>query len=323
MERKTPAVFDLHCDTVSACYTEQKALYRNDLQLDLEDGLTLGTWVQTFAFWIDDCYRGAPAWEHLKAQYTLFAGEYHKNQGRIALCRDFQNPQKGACNAVLSVEGGAVVEDRLERVGIMKDWGISMMNLVWNGENQIGSGVLGHPHGLTPLGKEIVREMERQNIIVDVSHLNEAGFADLEQIAEKPFIASHSNAKSICPHPRNLNDGQVRCIAERGGLIGINFYPAFVNGESDCTFDELFRHIEHMLVLGAGKCLALGSDFDGADMPSVLSDVKKLENLRGSMVECFGKTITREILFENASRFFNKNVKIRGKISDVLPQYEE
>lgn len=109
-----------------------------------------------------------------------------------------------------------------------------------------------------------MKELEKNRIVIDVSHLNTLGFWDLCEIAERPFLATHSNCFEICPHKRNLDDLQIREIIRRKGLIGINFYPIFINGESDASFQEIRRHIRHILSLGGEDVIAVGSDFDGA-----------------------------------------------------------
>ena len=142
--------------------------------------------------------------------------------------------------------------------------------LTWNGENELGSGSA-TSHGLSPLGRAAIPALEEAGILVDVSHLNDQGFREMLEVARRPFAASHSNARSVCPHPRTLADWQVREMADRGCLIGLNYYAPFLRADGEpASLDDLCRHAEHLLSLGAGDCLALGSDFDGADLPPCL-----------------------------------------------------
>lgn len=300
--------FDLHCDTISTCLTQGKGLFENDLQLDLKRGLAFDLWVQTFAFWIEDSYRGEAAWEHFCAQYAFFQSEYAKNAERITLFQPGAAPEKGLCHAILAVEGGAVLAGKIERVKELSERGIAILTLTWNGDNELGCGVFGSGGGLTDFGKQAVLALEREKILPDVSHLNEQGFYDLCRMTEGPILATHSNGKTICPHPRNLTDEQLAEIIRRGGLVGLNFYPVFVNGEQDCSIDEILRHAEHILSLGGEQVLSIGSDFDGATMPAALPEIKKVEKCYISMVKYFGKEIADRIFYENAMCFFKENL---------------
>jgi membrane dipeptidase len=152
-----------------------------------------------------------------------------------------------------------------------------MLTLTWNGKNDIASGN-DTADGMSDFGREAVRALEDHRIVVDVSHLNDAGFADLLHVATRPFVASHSNSRAVCPHPRNLTDAQFGEIRDRGGLVGINYYRAFiadVPAGKDVTFDQLSRHIDHFLSLGGEKVLALGSDFDGSDTPCLACTLRR------------------------------------------------
>lgn len=295
-------LFDLHCDTVSTCLNQGKRLLENDLQLDLKRGAMFDRWIQTFAFWIDDCYRGEDAWNHFLDQYAFFEKEYMENQDDICLYAGKVRP--GCCNALLSIEGGAALAGRLERIETIKKMGISFLTLTWNGENELGAGA-SHTGGLTPLGKEAIPELERQNVVIDVSHLSEKGFWDVAKISEKPFVATHSDVWELCKHPRNLKKEQILELIQRKGLIGINFYPVFVTGGQNCRIEDIIRHIEGILSLGGEQVVALGSDFDGALMPQDLSEIKGLEKLYQSMIKYFGTEITNCIFYDNAMRFLS------------------
>lgn len=299
-------VFDLHCDTASTCLAKKQDLFLNNCQLDLKRGNQFQKWIQTFAFWIDDRYRGEDAWQDFEQQYAFFTAQCDRYADAVRHFSDSGSVCEYCCNVLLSIEGGAVLGGRLERIAELKKRGIRFFTLVWNEKNEIASGAQA-AGGLTAFGKEAVAELERNRILVDISHLNDESFYDLIQLTQQPLIATHSNARAVCDHPRNLTDDQIEYLIAHHGLIGMNFYPLFVNLQKDCTFAELFRHVEHILALGGERVLALGSDFDGADMPNVLSNVKKLETLYQSMVKCFGKKITDRIFYQNALDFTDQN----------------
>ena len=158
---------------------------------------------------------------------------------------------------------------------------------------------------------EAIAEMERQNIIVDVSHLNDEGFADLCKIASKPFIATHSNSRAICGHSRNLTDAQFCEIRDRGGIVGLNYYRNFiVDGGETTSISDLLKHVHHFLELGGENTIALGSDFDGADIPGYLDSVEKVDNLYDALLaDGLGKELAEKILFGNAYNFIRNNLK--------------
>ena len=140
---------------------------------------------------------------------------------------------------------------------------------------------------------------------MDVSHLNEPSFWELCDFAEKPFIATHSNAKAVCNHPRNLTDDQIIEIRNRKGLIGLNFYLDFLAERTPVIMQNLFQHIGHFLNLGCQDVLAIGSDFDGATVPEWLCGIETVANLYENMVEYYGRDIANKIYFENAQNFFS------------------
>lgn len=292
-------VFDLHCDTASRMLKKREPLKQNTGQLDLERGANFDHWVQTFAFFEEDDIRGEEAWNCLEAQYRYLCMELAEND--LSLYDGVEQP----VSAMLAVEGGGMLGGNLSRIELLAERGIQMLTLTWNHANEWAGGAQDRG-GLTAFGREGVRELEHCGILADVSHLNRQSFRDVVRIARKPLVATHSNADAVYPHPRNLQDDEIRAVLASGGLIGLNFFPFFVNGTEDCSFGELARHAEHFLLLGAERQLCLGSDFDGASMPSELNSVKQLEKLYPFMVKYFGEECTKGLFFENAARFFKE-----------------
>ena len=183
-----------------------------------------------------------------------------------------------------------------------------MLTLTWNGENGLGSGRQ-TDHGLTPFGRAAVPALEEAGILVDVSHLNDQGFRDVLELARRPFAASHSNSRTVCPHPRNLTDWQARELAARDCLIGLNYYSPFLRADGQpAGLDDLCRHAEHLLTLGAEDCLALGSDFDGADLPPCLDRCERVPALLERLQTEFGTALAEKLAWRNARSFFEKNL---------------
>lgn len=297
-----PALYDLHCDTIHECLVKGQRLYQNSLQIDAARA-HIGHWIQTFSFWIHDRYQGEEAFDRFLAQYALLMAEVE----RLGMHLYDGTLKEGVCNVMLAVEGGHLICGMPARIPLLKRRGVHSFMPVWNQDNSI-VGCSRSDMGLTWFGRLIIKEMDEYGLIADVSHMSKRGFYDLYNLSTKPFIASHSNARAICDHPRNLDDDQIKAIIERGGLCGINFYPTFLSGKKDATLEDFRRHVEHILVLGGADILAVGSDFDGAAMPSVLPDISHIGVLYQAVVGWYGERVAKKMFYENAKTFMDKNV---------------
>jgi membrane dipeptidase len=213
------------------------------------------------------------------------------NAGWLELAGDTKSigriRKSGRIAMVLSIENGIAVEKDLGLLRNFHRLGVRMMSLTWNYRNRLGDGIVGSParrRGLTPLGREILREMGRIGMIADVSHLSEKTFWDLMETAERPVVASHSNALSVCGHPRNLNDDQIRAISKTGGFIGLNFCPDFLNLEREASIGDVVKHALHIAEVGGTEVLAVGSDYDGIySTPKGLEHIGKIGKLEGAL----------------------------------------
>lgn len=302
-------LFDLHCDTLTVAMDNGHQLRENDLQLSFEKGKKYSPWIQTMAVFIPDELRGESAKHYFDNAYSFMAQQLELNRD-VLLCRtpiDVKNAKENSRMAVqLAVEGGAVFAGKLETVEELAKLGVRMVTLTWNGANEIGGGV-GEPGGLTAFGREAVKEMERLDMTVDISHASVELAKDVFEISEKPIVASHSNCASLCSHPRNLHDWQINEIIRRKGLIGINLYPEFVTGQEDASMDDIYRHIDRILSLGGESVIAMGTDFDGAPMPSEIADIGRLEAFYEHLLRRNLKESTADaIFFGNAYKFFAK-----------------
>ncbi len=302
--------FDLHCDTISDCCNEKKSLYDGDLKISLLRGRKYSPWFQCFAIWIPDEIRGKPALDYFDAVLLNFQQEIQLHPDLIMLCRnaaDFKTAEhQGKIGAILTVEGGAATAGSLERLNYMADCGVKVMTLTWNSSCEFGDGAGVNPSkGLTEFGRRAVREMERLNIVIDVSHASDKLFEDVVACTQKPFIATHSNSRKICAHNRNLTDGQFCTIRERGGLVGINFVAEFLNHTGEAGMDDILRHIEHFLSLGGEQCVAIGSDFDGAILPKGITGIESVEKIAELMLRHnYSENLVHSILYDNAHHFF-------------------
>ncbi len=313
--RSMAALFDLHCDTLtrnlySPYEKETETLDNPAFHLSLGK-MPAGTkWVQCFAVFVPDEQRGEDAVKFFDRAAASFhqQAEWHKN--RLADCRSFAEMEKaiesGKFAGLLTIEGGAALAGQVERVQAVYDAGVRMMTLTWNGSNELASG---HDteNGFSAFGREAVAEMERLGVIVDVSHLNDRGFEDLLGFVKKPFAASHSNARAVCGHRRNLPDAFIREMVRREGLIGLTYARPFLSDDGRGSLDDFYRHVCHFLELGAEKCIALGSDYDGAGVHPELDSVEKSLKIGEYLTEHgISREIAEGICFGNAWRFFEK-----------------
>ena len=213
----------------------------------------------------------------------------------------------------LGIEGGEPVES-LDVLEILYFLGLRVLTLTWSLRNQIGDGVFERTNGgLTNFGVEVVGKAEELGIILDLSHINEAGFWDTLDVTGFPVIASHSNAKALCDNPRNLTDEQIKAIAERDGVIGAVAIPAFVDKEKP-TIEKYVEHIEYMVNLVGYKHVGLGFDFvyylPGWSGKSIegFENESKIPKLIELLNERFSKKEVEGITFENFKRVFERVV---------------
>jgi len=200
--------------------------------------------------------------------------------------------EQGKIAAILSIEGGDVLEGSPEILRIFHRLGVRMIGIVHSLRNLLADGVKDKRTGggLSELGVKVVESLNNLGMILDISHLSDAGFWDILTLTESPFIASHSNSGAVCEHPRNLSDDMIQALADKGGVMGMNFAPSFVH-PTHATVDRLVDHIDHIVDLVGPDHVGLGSDFDGIpSTPEGLEDVTKMPN------------ITRELLNRDYSK---------------------
>ena len=219
------SVIDLHCDTLTV-YRGGGAVHTMDdpRSVMVLSRLPKGVhWCQCFAIFVPD---GMTA-EESQAYYRRFQGEFARQveeRSDVAQCRSAADIKacwaQGKTAAILTVENGVALGGDLSNIDRMARDGVRMLTITWNGENQLGSGN-STQHGLSELGRAAIPRLEQAGILLDVSHLNDPGFAQMLDVASRPFVASHSNARSVCGHPRNLTDWQIREMISRRCLIGL------------------------------------------------------------------------------------------------------
>ena len=274
-------ICDTHCDT----------LYMRALQPEQTPCVTMeamkrgGMSLQTCTLFAGSKGMSDHPYDKAMAEYAAFE-HLTETEGWEKVDSPLE-AEAGKVKILLSVEGGEIFEGSVERVREFHARGIRMAALTWNNENEIGYPAKGGTkNGIKPQGWVILREMAALRMAADTSHLNEAGFWDLIDRHSQPPMASHSCARALCDHFRNLTDDQIRAMTKRGGWIGVNFYPYFLCADGKATVEDIARHIDHMCQLGAQANVGFGSDFDGieytpvdcqspAQIPAILDELRR------------------------------------------------
>jgi len=319
--------FDAHCDTIYRCEMtgddialdfgaedEERAyfaacncLWKNGGHIDLERGKQFGKYAQFFALFYD-AKDPAPngLWEICNRLHDRFTRELSENCDLIIHCRNGAEVDQSVacekCAALLSIEGADLLECDIHRIETVAEWGVRFLNPVWNRANVLSGTNAEEPErGLAQQGRDFIRELERNGIYADVSHLSDSGFWDLISVTKRPVIASHSNSRAVCPHRRNLTDDMFRAIRDTGGVVGINLYRDFVGDDS---MDTLVRHVEHFLELDGEKTVCMGGDLDGCEVLAAgMQGMEDVPKLYGALkAQGYDELLLQNIFWNNLRR---------------------
>ncbi|MBR2990720.1 MAG: dipeptidase [Solobacterium sp.] len=228
-----------------------------------------------------------------------------------------KNMADGRMSAVLTMEDGRAVQGKLENIKRFYDMGFRACSLTWNAHNCFGAPNSLDPEimneGLTDFGKEGIRYMQELGMLVDVSHLSDGGFWDVAEICTKPFVATHSNARAVGPHQRNLTDDQIRALAKAGGVMGLNFYPMFLNEDMNKdTADAaiIAKHARHIVDVGGIDVCGIGTDFDGFEGKNEIMSSDQMPRLADALKDVgFTEAEIEKIFYRNVMRVFRDAVK--------------
>ena len=327
-------VWDLHCDTLYELRKAERAgqpksFSKNDLMLDLERMQKSDYLLQCLACFIQLDEGTNPlqvVMEEIDVFYRILAK--YPQVMQVSTPQDIAAlPGSGKTGVMLTIEEGACCLDSL---GVLRDLyrlGVRMMTLTWNYKNGLASpnSVPGDADtvwpcapnttdGVTAKGLEFLAEMERLHMVVDVSHLSDAGFWDVYKNTKRPFAASHSNARALCGHVRNLTDEMIRAMGERGGLIGLNYCASFLDAGMDrehvkSRIVDMARHAKYLMDLGGEDILALGSDFDGIGGDLEIAGAEDMPKLADGLIkEGISERVVEKIFCRNAMEFFKNNL---------------
>ncbi|HEY9039794.1 MAG TPA: dipeptidase [Roseovarius sp.] len=237
------------------------------------------------------------------------------SEGRFKICRTVAELRdclaNGIIAAIMHIEGAEAIGPDLDALYLFHDMGLRSIGPVWSRPTVFGHGVpFAYPSspdtgpGLTAAGKDLIRLCNRMGIMVDLSHLNEAGFNDAAALSDAPLVATHSNAHAVTPSSRNLTDRQLRVIRDSGGMVGVNFATGFLNPDGkksdDRGFDPILRHLDHLIMHLGEDQVGFGSDFDGAQVPAALRDAAGLGALRSALAQHgFDEALLTKLCHEN------------------------
>lgn len=282
-------MIDLHCDTILLLDEagSRTGLKENPFSVDLKKLQDNKSLAQFFALFIELEAFDEP-WQYFEKLYQRFKKEMQENSHLIKHVKSYDEMiNNDKISAFLTVEEGGIIGNDFNKLEKLYALGVRLITLTWNFPNSIGyPNVNGYSdQGLTPFGKEVIDYMNTAGMIVDVSHLSDAGFWDVANISKKPFIASHSNARSIVNHSRNLTDEMIRAIANAGGVIGINFCPTFINNAGISTIEMIVEHMLHIINKGGIDVMAIGTDFDGIKGPLEIKDISKMYLLEDALIK--------------------------------------
>lgn len=311
--------FDLHCDTAYELYKQHLPLDKNTLALDLDTLSCYEHKVQVFAVWSENTAPADAVYKDFFAIFENLKRELEKNADRAVLCTD----RKTLCNAdtrlkvIPAVEGLRILENDPARLDALYECGVRIVTPAWEGESSV-CGAYDTDVGFTDFGRRVIERSEELGMIIDVSHLSEKGFWELAGMAKKPFIASHSNARAVCEHPRNLTDTELRTIASRGGLVGVNLVGAHLsktlaeeNAESDAASvkEAISRHLVHIFEAVGTENVCFGCDRDGTAPLVGLERAGELSRFAEYMRSHGAPdTLIDNLFYNNAYRFFAENL---------------
>ncbi|WP_096154570.1 MULTISPECIES: dipeptidase [Bacillus] len=304
-------IFDAHSDVLYKMYLDRKINFKDSPKLHITyDQLKHSkAKVQSFALYVPENELNR-AFEVTIEMIDIFYQKILKNFPKMRLVtsqEDIQNLKDDEIGAMLSLEGCEAIGISLEKLRTFYRLGVTSIGLTWNHANLVGDGVLEKRNaGLTSFGKEVVIQNNLANVWTDVSHLSETGFWEVMDIGEM-VIASHSNVKLLCDHPRNLSDEQINAIIKKDGVIGITFVPQFLVQHGKATITDALKHLEHICSLGGEKHVGFGSDFDGIDETVVgLENYSKYSDLINMLQKYYSETQVNNFLFNNFVRKYHK-----------------
>ena len=306
-------MIDLHCDTIMQLldHPDSGDLYRNTWKIDIEKLQKAHSKVQDFALFINLGKTNDPygRYEEMRNLCTTQIHLYGEHIQHVLSYQDVKSVyESGKIGALMSIEEGGVLGGDLDKLKQAYQDGVRLITLTWNYPNGLGEPHCGEQHKkLTPKGIEFVEVMQDLGIIVDCSHLNDAGTEQLGDILDVPFVASHSNAREVTAHTRNLPDNLIKLIANKGGVIGLNFAQSFLGASPISRIEDIVKHGLYLINKGGEDVVALGTDFDGIKPNTEIKDTSEMYRLYDAFKEA-GLSVEQceKLFWKNADRLLKE-----------------
>ncbi len=303
-------IFDMHCDTIMRIYQDNTELKTNSYHISENKMIKGGSLVQFFAMFIN--------MKEVDNVYTVcneMIDVFDREIAKSNVIRKGTAPSDigdDHITGILTIEEGGAIQGDMDKLIHFYNRGVRSIVLTWNYENEIGYPNYEYTYkdkGLKPFGIEVVKKMNELGMIVDVSHLSDGGFWDCIKYSNKPIIASHSNARAVHDHPRNLTNEMILALRDKGGVMGINFYSGFLDGSNLSKVSSIVKHIKYIKDLAGIDVIALGTDYDGINCELEIEDISKMDMLKKALeVEGFTAEEIDKIFYKNALRVYNEVV---------------
>lgn len=308
-------VIDAHCDVLSKLLLNPGLDFSDDtsgLEVTLPRLKKSHVMLQWMAIWLPKRLENADFNDVLRCVeiYDTHITK-HPEIGTVRTRGDIARLQtEGRIGTLLTLEGVDALAGSLSHLRTLYKLGVRSLGITWNYANWAADGVMEpRQSGFTIKGRKLVKECNRLGILIDASHLCEKAFWELSELTERPFLASHSNAYSVCPHPRNLNDDQIKEMIRGRGMIGLNFYPPFIAAGTVVTIDHLLLHVEKICELGGAEHLGLGSDFDGIGswVPG-LEHSGCFDTLTNALLQQYSQHLVEGFMYRNWLSFLEREL---------------
>ena len=264
---------------------------------------TSGAKVQSFAIYVPETVHPDMQFEAALAMVDMFHEKIIKLNPEIKHVQtkeEINQLKKGEIGAILTLEGCDAIGSDIMKLKTLLRLGVSAVGLTWNYANAVADGAL-EPRGggLSVFGREVIKLLNKQKTWVDVSHLSENGFWDVMELANQAY-ASHSNTYTLCPHPRNLRDDQIKALIELNSVMGITFVPQFLSGKYTADITDVLRHLDYVCSLGGENHVGFGSDFDGISTTvKGLENQKSYPNLINELLKYYSSNQVEKFLYKN------------------------
>lgn len=286
-------LFDAHCDILYAIESCEE-LFCNKHHWDAQRALSNGPFIQVFSLFAIG-KSASDIKKQMESQLDMALEAEKKYPEKLKLIRSKEDldecmREQSATRVygLIEAEGAEVLGGRLEELERLYKLGLRILTLSWNNDNEVCDSIAGQNthNGLSDLGRMVVEKAQSLGILIDVSHASDKTFEDVMEITKSPIIASHSNAREICGHRRNLTDSQIKAIAKSGGVMGINFCPDFLQNSGNAEILDIIRHVEHIAALVGTEHIGFGCDFDGIEtLPEGITGVESMKNVIEELIK--------------------------------------